>query len=98
MVLDQFLPRNRMVLLPEAHILTPLPDLVTKLHSRNHMWFRPVHSYRGTFIATTGVNVVESTRGLQLGVGNNDLYNTHEALQWKQRWANKRCSFVLWSL
>ena len=37
-------------------------------------------SYRVTFIGTTGVNVVESTPGLQLGARNIHKSNIHEAL------------------
>ena len=61
LVLDQFLTRNHMVQLPGAHShviaifgnQTYLTALAQSWHSGH-----AVHSFRGTFTITTGVNVV----------------------------------------
>ena len=72
-----------------------LPSLSGALWSFNSG--HAVHSYRGTFATTTGVNVVDSSGKLYLAVRHKHTFNIHEAPQWKQRWAKEKRSLVLWS-
>ena len=84
MVLDQFLPRNRMVpsLGAHSHIIALFGNQTyTHVTTCGFAWFRSLHSYRGTFITTTGVNVIESIRDLFKRTGSMLEFDIHEALQ-----------------